>query len=161
MHQLIEAQAYRLSYWRTAAEEINYRRFFDINTLAAIRVELPEVFEATHQLLWRLVERGAVTGLRIDHPDGLYDPRGYFTQLQETNARLLGKTLPEDGQGIYLLAEKILSGNEKLRDDWPIHGTTGYDFTTHITALLVDTSAEASFSETYENSSGATSISRR
>lgn len=150
MHQLIEAQAYRLSYWRVAAEEINYRRFFDINTLAAIRVELPEVFEATHQLLWRLVERGAVTGLRIDHPDGLYDPRGYFTQLQETYARLMGKGLPESGKGMYLLAEKILSGDEKLREDWPIDGTTGYDFTTQITALLVDPTAEALFSETYE-----------
>ena len=150
LDRLIEAQAYRLSYWRVAAEEINYRRFFDINQLAAIRVELPEVFEATHQLLWRLLEKGAVTGVRIDHPDGLFDPRGYFTALQQNYARLRGVELPEDGKGLYLLAEKILSGNEELREDWPIHGTTGYDFTTHVTQLLVDAAAAKSFSETYE-----------
>ncbi len=150
LDRLVEAQAYRLSYWRVAAEEINYRRFFDINQLAAIRVELPEVFDATHQLLWKLLERGAVTGLRIDHPDGLYDPRGYFRALQENFARLRGVTLPEDGKGVYLLAEKILSGDEELREDWPIHGTTGYDFTTHVTQLLVDAGAGKAFSETYE-----------
>ncbi len=150
LDRLIEAQAYRLSYWRVAAEEINYRRFFDINQLAAIRVELPEVFGATHQLLWHLLEKGAVTGLRIDHPDGLYDPRGYFRALQENFARLRNVTLPEDGKGVYLLAEKILSGDEELREDWPIHGTTGYDFTTHVTQVLVDASAAKSFSETYE-----------
>ena len=146
---LIDAQAYRLSYWRVAAEEINYRRFFDINQLAAIRVEDKEVFNATHQLVWKLLEKRAVTGLRIDHPDGLYDPRGYFQALQENYARVTGQDLPADGKGIYLLGEKILSGDESLREDWPIHGTTGYDFTTHVTQLLVDPSAEASFSETY------------
>ncbi len=147
---LIDAQAYRLSYWRVAAEEINYRRFFDINQLAAIRVEDKEVFNATHQLVWKLLEKGAVTGLRIDHPDGLYDPRGYFQQLQENFARLTGQTLPSDGKGVYLLGEKILSGDEALREDWPIHGTTGYDFTTHVTQLLVDPASEESFSETYQ-----------
>ncbi len=147
---LVEAQAYRLSYWRVAAEEINYRRFFDINQLAAIRVEDKEVFNATHQLVWKLLERGAVTGLRIDHPDGLYDPRGYFQQLQENYARLTGRELPKDGKGLYLLGEKILSGDEELREDWAIHGTTGYDFTTHVTQLLVDPAAEKAFSETYQ-----------
>ena len=147
---LVEAQAYRLSYWRVAAEEINYRRFFDINQLAAIRVEDKEVFNATHQLVWKLLEKGAVTGLRIDHPDGLYDPRGYFQQLQENYARLTGQELPKDGKGLYLLGEKILSGDEELREDWPIHGTTGYDFTTHVTQLLVDPAAEKAFSETYQ-----------
>lgn len=150
LNELIESQAYRLSYWRVAAEEINYRRFFDINTLAAIRVELPEVFEATHQLLWRLLERGAVTGLRIDHPDGLHDPLGYFVALQQNFARLRQTGLPEDGRGVYLLAEKILSGEEKLREEWPIHGTTGYEFTNQVTGVLVDPGAEDSFSETYE-----------
>ena len=147
---LIELQAYRLSYWRVAAEEINYRRFFDINQLAAIRVEDKEVFNATHQLVWKLLEKGAVTGLRIDHPDGLYDPKGYFQQLQENFARVTGQGLPADGKGIYLLGEKILSGDETLREDWPIHGTTGYDFTTHVTQLLVDPAAEQEFSETYQ-----------
>ena len=147
---LVDAQAYRLSYWRVAAEEINYRRFFDINTLAAIRMELPEVFEATHQLLWKLLQEEKITGVRIDHPDGLYDPRGYFTALQENYARLRGMELPDDRRGLYLLGEKILSGDEELREDWPIHGTTGYDFTTHLTQLLVDPDAEKSFSETYQ-----------
>ncbi|MBV9126507.1 MAG: malto-oligosyltrehalose synthase, partial [Verrucomicrobia bacterium] len=150
LDQLIAAQAYRLSYWRVAAEEINYRRFFDINTLAAIRMEEPEVFETTHQLLFRLIERGAITGLRIDHPDGLYDPRGYFRQLQESVARLSGRALPEDGRGIYLLAEKILVGDEPLRVDWPVHGTTGYDFTVQVTALLVDPATERVFSKIYK-----------
>jgi (1->4)-alpha-D-glucan 1-alpha-D-glucosylmutase len=150
LDELVDAQAYRLSYWRVAAEEINYRRFFDINTLAAIRVELPEVFDATHQLLWRLLESGAVTGLRIDHPDGLYDPRGYFTQLQQNFARLTRTALPKDGRGVYLLAEKILSPGEVLCEDWPIHGTTGYDFTTQVTQLLIDAANEKAFSETYQ-----------
>ncbi len=147
---LIDSQAYRLSYWRVAAEEINYRRFFDINQLAAIRVEDKEVFNATHQLVWKLLEKGAVTGLRIDHPDGLYDPRGYFQALQENFARLTSQELPADGKGLYLLGEKILSGEESLREDWAVHGTTGYDFTTHVTQLLVDPAAERSFSETYQ-----------
>ncbi len=150
LHRLIEQQAYRLSYWRVAAEEINYRRFFDINTLAAIRMEEPEVFDTTHQLLFELVKRGIVTGLRIDHPDGLADPRGYFRALQESCARLTKRELPEDGRGIYLLAEKILVGDEPLRADWPVHGTTGYDFTIQVTSLLVDPEAERAFSKIYK-----------
>ncbi len=150
LDNLVENQAYRLSYWRVAAEEINYRRFFDINQLAAIRVELPEVFDAVHNFLWQLIADEKITGLRIDHPDGLYNPREYFVRLQEGYARVTGQTLPDDKLGLYLLAEKILSGSEELREDWPIHGTTGYDFTTHVTQLLVDDSSEAAFSETYQ-----------
>ena len=150
LDQLIEAQAYRLSFWRVAAEEINYRRFFDINQLAAIRVEMPAVFDAVHKFLLTLIAEEKVTGLRIDHPDGLYDPRRYFAGLQEACARVRHQTLPDDGRGIYLLAEKILAGDEQLREDWPIHGTTGYDFTTHVTQLLVNGEAEQSFSETYQ-----------
>ena len=147
---LIENQAYRLSYWRVAAEEINYRRFFDINQLAAIRVELPEVFDAVHNFLLKLVAEGKITGLRIDHPDGLYNPREYFVRVQEAVARGRGEALPDDQRSVYLLAEKILSGAEELREDWPIHGTTGYDFTTHVTQLLVDDGSEQAFSETYQ-----------
>src|SRR5690606_1336108 len=84
LDQLINAQAYRLAFWRVAAEEINYRRFFDINDLAAIRVELPDVFHDTHQFLFRLLAEGKATGLRIDHPDGLWNPSKYFRQLQES-----------------------------------------------------------------------------
>src|SRR4029453_10912159 len=82
LHELLEAQAYRLAYWRTAAHEINYRRFFDVNTLAGLRVEDPEVFNAIHERLARLVQEGRVTGIRIDHPDGLFDPSNYFEMLQ-------------------------------------------------------------------------------
>ena len=150
LETLIGHQAYRLSYWRVAAEEINYRRFFDINQLAAIRVELPVVFAAVHNFLLKLLAEEKITGLRIDHPDGLYNPREYFGRLQEAVSRARQQTLPDDGRGVYLLAEKILSGHEELREDWPIHGTTGYDFTTHVTQLLVDDSSEQAFSETYQ-----------
>ena len=150
MEALIEAQAYRLSFWRVAAEEINYRRFFDINELAAIRVELPVVFAAVHNFLWKLLAEGKITGVRIDHPDGLYNPREYFQRLQEGYARVSGQTLPDDGRGLYVLGEKILSGQEELREDWAVHGTTGYDFTTHVTQLLVDDASEGAFSETYQ-----------
>src|SRR4030095_2663290 len=147
---LLSDQAYRLAFWRVAAEEINYRRFFDINDLAAIRMELPEVFDETHRLLFDLVATGAVTGLRIDHPDGLYLPNEYFEKLQRRVAEVLSErgapvsagaglrggapapprlppTRPAE-RAIYLVVEKILRGNEDLRSDWPVHGTTGYDF---------------------------------
>jgi (1->4)-alpha-D-glucan 1-alpha-D-glucosylmutase len=96
LDQLLNAQSYRLAFWRVAAEEINYRRFFDVNDLAAIRVELPEVFDAIHRLVLELVNAGAVTGLRIDHPDGLYLPREYFEKLQQRCAKALGVGLPKD-----------------------------------------------------------------
>ena len=139
---LLSDQAYRLAFWRVAAEEINYRRFFDINDLAAIRMEVPEVFDQTHRLVLELVAAGAVTGLRIDHPDGLYLPNEYFEKLQRRAAQVLGQELPVDGRAIYLLVEKILSGQEQLRPDWPVHGTTGYDFVNDVIGVLVDASAE-------------------
>src|SRR5204863_808431 len=138
LDELLNAQSYRLAYWRVAAEEINYRRFFDVNDLAAIRVEVPEVFDATHKLLLELIAAGAVTGLRIDHPDGLYLPRDYFEKLQARCAKALGIPLPSDRRAIYLLVEKILTGTETLPQDWPVHGTTGYDFCNQVTHLLVD-----------------------
>ena len=111
---LLNDQSYRLAFWRVAAEEINYRRFFDINDLAAIRMELPEVFDETHRLLLELVATGAVTGLRIDHPDGLYLPNEYFEKLQRRAAEALRRfRCREDGRAIYLVVEKILSGNER------------------------------------------------
>ncbi|MGB8341451.1 MAG: malto-oligosyltrehalose synthase [Chthoniobacterales bacterium] len=159
---LLSDQAYRLAFWRVAAEEINYRRFFDVNDLAAIRVEVPEVFDEAHRLLFELVAAGAVTGLRIDHPDGLYLPDEYFEKLQRRAAEALegrASGRPEDVEtslsetrqsadggfaerAIYLVVEKILSGNEQLRSDWPVHGTTGYDFTNDAIGVLVDASAE-------------------
>ncbi|MBA3273337.1 MAG: malto-oligosyltrehalose synthase, partial [Chthoniobacterales bacterium] len=149
LDQLAEDQAYRLSFWRVAAEEINYRRFFDINDLAAIRMELPEVFDATHKLVLELVGSGAVTGLRIDHPDGLYLPREYFTKLQQRCAKALGGAMPADNRAIYLVVEKILSGMERLPNDWPVHGTTGYEFGRLVNSLLCDASAEDAMTKTY------------
>jgi (1->4)-alpha-D-glucan 1-alpha-D-glucosylmutase len=149
LDKLLNAQSYRLASWRVAAEEINYRRFFDVNELAAVRVELPKVFDAIHRLLLDLVSTGAVTGLRIDHPDGLYLPDEYFDKLQQRCAKALGIALPKDGRAIYLIAEKILTGPETLRTDWRVHGTTGYDFANQLTQLLVDSSAEEAITKTF------------
>lgn len=156
LDELLNAQSYRLAFWRVAAEEINYRRFFDVNELAAIRMELPEVFDATHQLVLELVHAGAVTGLRIDHPDGLYLPREYLDKLQRRSAKALGVTLPKDGRAIFMIVEKILTGAEKLRADWPVHGTTGYDFTNQLAGVLVDASAEAAITKAFHRFIGST-----
>jgi len=144
---LISNQPYRLSSWKVAAEEINYRRFFDINTLAAIRMELPEVFDATHKLLLELIGGRAVDGVRIDHIDGLANPQEYLRTLQTCAGVALGD--PADKYAIYLIVEKILGPGEKLRTDWPAHGTTGYEFTNQVTEVLVDRTAERKFTEAY------------
>ena len=149
LDELLNAQSYRLAFWRVAAEEINYRRFFDVNDLAAIRAELPRVFDAIHRLILELVSIGAVTGLRIDHPDGLYLPREYFVKLQHRSAKALGIGVPRDGRAIYMIAEKILTGSETLRKEWPVHGTTGYDFANQVTQLLVESSAETAITKTF------------
>jgi (1->4)-alpha-D-glucan 1-alpha-D-glucosylmutase len=148
LHELLEMQAYRLCYWRTAAEEINYRRFFDINTLAAIRVELPEVFEAAHQLLFQLLENRDVTGVRIDHIDRLWDPKEYLSRLQGRYAGLHGlETKPPP---LYLLVEKIVeSCDETLPSDWPTHGTTGYEFANHVVHLFTNSAAAGCFTKLY------------
>jgi (1->4)-alpha-D-glucan 1-alpha-D-glucosylmutase len=135
---LLADQSYRAAYWRVAGEEINYRRFFDINELAAIRMEDPAVFEATHRLLFRLVREGAVTGLRIDHPDGLYSPADYFRRLQE-GAR---------GE-IYIVAEKILAPGEQLPDSWPTAGTTGYEFLNLLNGIFVDRAHARAMEQNY------------
>jgi len=149
LDELLNAQSYRLAFWRVAAEEINYRRFFDVNDLAAIRVEHPKVFDAVHRLLLELMHTGAVTGLRIDHPDGLYLPREYFEKLQQRCAKALTIALPQDGRASYMVAEKILTGTETLRKDWLLHGTTGYDFANQVMQLLVDSSAETAITKTF------------
>lgn len=153
--ELITAQAYRLSFWRVAAEEINYRRFFDINELAAIRVELPEVFAATHRLVFDLISDGSVDGLRIDHVDGLWDPAEYFAQLQSHAAR--ASNAPADALPLYLVVEKILLGEERLRPDWQVHGTTGYEFANQVVRLLIDPAAEKSITDSYEKFIGSAS----
>jgi len=138
LHELLEHQAYRLAYWRTAVDEINYRRFFDINELVGLRIEEPEVFDAAHGLLRRLIAASQVTGIRIDHPDGLFDPSEYFRRLQQ-----LAKEARDGGaatdEPFYVLAEKILSSDESLRADWAVAGTTGYGFLNLVSGLFVDT----------------------
>ncbi len=143
LHRLIEAQAYRLAFWRVASDEINYRRFFDINGLAGLRMENDEVFDATHQLLLRLVQDGKLDGLRLDHPDGLYDPEAYFRKLVEHCNHV--------GRAPYLVVEKILAVDEDLRGSWPVHGTTGYEFTNLLNGLFVDTSAAERMQRAYRS----------
>jgi (1->4)-alpha-D-glucan 1-alpha-D-glucosylmutase len=152
LHQLIQAQAYRLAYWRVAADEINYRRFFDINDLAGIRMELEPVFAATHALLLEWVRLGYLDGLRLDHPDGLYDPFGYFTLLQRRAAETCG--LDPDSRPLYLVAEKILASHERIPTDWPIHGETGYRFANEVNGLFVDGAAERRMDRIYAEFTG-------
>lgn len=152
LHALIQAQGYRLAYWRVASDEINYRRFFDINDLAALRMEEESVFNATHHFVLDLINQGKVEGLRIDHPDGLYDPGSYFGRLQQ---RVAGRPLgPEERPPLYLLIEKILAEHERLPESWPIHGATGYRFANLTNALFVDASAERRMSRIYHDFSG-------
>jgi (1->4)-alpha-D-glucan 1-alpha-D-glucosylmutase len=133
---LLAQQAYRLAFWKTTLEEINYRRFFDISDLIGVRVEEPEVFEATHTLVRRLACEGKVTGLRIDHIDGLHDPLQYLRRLQH---HLAPKAEESDRlPGFYIVVEKILTGDEALPENWPVFGTTGYDFLNMANALFVD-----------------------
>jgi (1->4)-alpha-D-glucan 1-alpha-D-glucosylmutase len=144
LERLLDAQWYRLAYWRVAADEINYRRFFDINDLAAIRVEDRRVFGDVHRLVGQLLEARWVTGLRIDHPDGLYDPPAYFDELQALHRRFPG----EGGEGskharLYVVVEKILSGEEPLPRAWAVDGTTGYDFLNLVNRLFVHASGLA------------------
>lgn len=124
--ELVDRQHYRLAYWRVANEELNYRRFFDVGTLAAVRVEDPAVFDATHALLTDLVRSGAVDGLRIDHPDGLADPRGYLDRLAAATA------------DSWVVVEKILAPAEELPDDWATAGTTGYEAAWRVNQVFVD-----------------------
>jgi (1->4)-alpha-D-glucan 1-alpha-D-glucosylmutase len=143
LETLLADQAYRLAYWRVAAEEINYRRFFDINDLAGVRVERAEVFDETHRLILKMMAEGKVTSLRIDHPDGLFDPRGYLYRLQEEAQQVGG-----DGR-VYILVEKILTGDEQLPDDWPVAGTVGYDLMDRLNRLFVASANEDAMNAAY------------
>jgi (1->4)-alpha-D-glucan 1-alpha-D-glucosylmutase len=154
LEKLVEDQAYRLSFWHVAADEINYRRFFDINELAAIRVEDPAVFEAVHELTLRLIEKGIVSGLRIDHADGLLDPGLYLRMLQERCAAAAPAGGRDRARPFYIVVEKILTGRERLRADWPVHGTTGYEFANLLNGLFVDDANQHQFEDIYGRFAG-------
>jgi (1->4)-alpha-D-glucan 1-alpha-D-glucosylmutase len=138
LDQLLNAQSYRLAHWRVASEEINYRRFFDVNQLAALRMEDPDVFEEVHRFVFELVGRSAATGLRVDHVDGLYSPGDYLARLRAV------------GEGrLFLVVEKILAAGEELPSEWPVHGTTGYEFAATVNALFVDRRHERAMDAIY------------
>ena len=182
---LLAAQPYRLSSWRVASDEINYRRFFDINELAALSMEKGEVFRATHELVLRLLAEGHLTGLRIDHPDGLYDPRQYLRRLQHYYALAVARRLAADDPGLagvawedlerpasvalnnaakaggadfdrplYVVVEKILGKDEPLPEDWPVAGTTGYEFLHALNDLFVDHDQARKFTRLYQRWTG-------
>jgi (1->4)-alpha-D-glucan 1-alpha-D-glucosylmutase len=143
VHSLVEMQNYRLASWRAGAKNVNYRRFFDVNDLAAVRVELPDVFRKSHELVLRLLATGKVTGLRIDHPDGLWDPGAYFSALQAAH-----------GSPLYVVAEKILSHGERLPENWKVAGTTGYDFLNALNGLFVKGQSEPEIDRLYREFTG-------
>jgi (1->4)-alpha-D-glucan 1-alpha-D-glucosylmutase len=162
LEELLGRQAYRLSFWRVASDEINYRRFFDVNELAAVRVEERPVFTAVHEVVLRLVRRGLVTGLRVDHVDGLLDPQKYLADLQREAARGDGKKRGGVGANggraaapFYVVVEKILGHDELLRREWPVHGTTGYEFMNLLNGVFVDASNAQALRELYAEFAGA------
>jgi len=156
LHRLLEAQAYRLAYWRMAADEINYRRFFDINDLAGIRMDNHEVLEATHRFICHLTGSGRVNGLRIDHPDGLSDPFSYFHDLRRMTGGEPGAAGESHRQPVYLVVEKILASYERLPEDWPVAGTTGYEVAHLINGLFVYPESERKLSMLYRRFAGRT-----
>jgi (1->4)-alpha-D-glucan 1-alpha-D-glucosylmutase len=142
LERLLADQAYRLCFWKVASDEINYRRFFDINDLAAIRVEDAQVFSSVHERVLQWIRSGWVTGVRVDHVDGLRQPLEYLKALQE-------------GAGTtYVVVEKVLGWNERLPVDWPVSGTTGYDFLNAVNGLFVDAGAAPAFRELYRDFAG-------
>jgi (1->4)-alpha-D-glucan 1-alpha-D-glucosylmutase len=180
LHVLIGRQHYQLTHWRTAHEEINYRRFFDVTELVSLRMESFEVFNAVHRFVFRLLKEGRVTGLRIDHPDGLWDPKQYFDRLQGSVDRQNGQPAGRNWavnaiesqprrnakqeslagsesdrpNNVYIVAEKILNGDEPLPKDWQVDGTTGYDFLNQVNGLFVNGRNEGKIDEVYREFSG-------
>jgi (1->4)-alpha-D-glucan 1-alpha-D-glucosylmutase len=142
MDLFLSRQHYRLSYWRTAGSEINYRRFFNINKLAGIRVESREVFDLSHERVLQWTRQGCLDGLRIDHPDGLRDPLQYLQRLR--------RAAPDS----WIVVEKILDAEEALPQTWPVAGTTGYDFLNYVGGLYVDPAGESPLSELYRKFTG-------
>jgi len=143
LDQLIAQQYWRIANFRVAADDINYRRFFNINDLAGVRMELPEVFDYAHRRAFEWLADGTIDGLRIDHIDGLQDPKAYLIRLRAQMQR----SAP-DGQP-YLVVEKILAPHERLRPEWPVDGTTGYDFANLVLGILIDPQSQAAFDAIY------------
>ncbi len=152
LHEVLERQHYRLAWWRAAADEINWRRFFDINTLAGVRVERPAVFAATHRRVLALYAQGVIDGVRIDHIDGLADPRGYARKLRRA-MEAAGRRRP-DKTPPYIVVEKILANGERLPADWLTDGTTGYDFMDQVSAVLHAPDGEGTLSALWERVTG-------
>ncbi|MGV2290921.1 malto-oligosyltrehalose synthase [Trinickia sp. YCB016] len=156
LHRLLERQFFRLAWWRTAADEVNWRRFFDVSTLAAMRAERPEVFEVTHALILKLFSLGVIDGVRVDHVDGLVEPREYCLRLRQRLSEIEAERPPQlDGQRAYLIVEKILGRGEALADDWGVDGTTGYDFMNDVGALLHDADGAAPLTAAWAEISGS------
>ncbi|SFW18047.1 malto-oligosyltrehalose synthase [Luteibacter sp. UNCMF366Tsu5.1] len=155
LHALIERQHYRLAFWKLASDMVNYRRFFDINELAGLRIERTAVFEDTHKTIFRLYAEGLIDGVRCDHVDGLADPRRYCRQLRHRLDRLRTQRPPEAPRGgAYIVVEKILAEDESLRLDWRTDGTTGYEFMDQVSAVLHDETGEAPLTELWRNLTG-------
>lgn len=143
LDQFLERQNFRLAFWRAAEQDLAYRRFFDVNTLVGLHMESPHVFSDTHAVILNWLREGVLDGIRVDHPDGLRDPREYFERLR--------KEAPD----VWILGEKILEPGEKLRRDWPINGTTGYDYLNEVSGLFVDRTKETELNRIYEQFTGA------
>ncbi len=141
--ELLEQQWYRVAYWKVASEELNYRRFFDVDTLAAVRVEDDDVFMATHRLLLSLHADGLIDGFRIDHPDGLANPRQYLEDLQRATG------------GCWVVVEKILEADEELPENFECDGTTGYDALLRVAGLFHDAAALPRLTDLWERTSGS------
>lgn len=138
---VIRRQHYRLAYWKVAPEEINYRRFFNVAEMVAVRAETLKVFRETHRLIFEWLDSGGITGLRVDHPDGLWDPKQYLQRLQKDREP-------------YIVVEKILSGDETLPEDWAVEGTTGYDFLNRVNSLFVNGSNVEALTDIYREFTG-------
>jgi (1->4)-alpha-D-glucan 1-alpha-D-glucosylmutase len=142
LDSVLERQNYRLAYWKAASRDLGYRRFFDINTLVGLHMEDEQVFNDTHSLILQWLKAGVLDGVRIDHPDGLRDPREYFRRLRDA------------APDVWIVAEKILEPGEKLRSDWPVEGTTGYDYLNMVGGLLIDPAGEQPLTAFYQRFAG-------
>ncbi|MBE0569122.1 MAG: malto-oligosyltrehalose synthase [Deltaproteobacteria bacterium] len=152
LDRILSEQHYWLSFWRLANEEINYRRFFAVSELVSLRVEDPRVFDAAHERVLRLASEGKITGLRVDHVDGLYDPHGYLVRLMQ---RLTGSESDSPPADFYVLVEKILGEEEALPPEWPVHGTTGYDFLNALNGVFVSARGLKTLDDVYARFTGS------